>query len=214
MQVNDVKFKEAETTISTTEEGDFHGICVWTKCVDRRDWMTSLDRKTCVAMPAAVDEGYSPRPSKRSRLRTRGNISTFWHYRDQSNPRTASQRWRLGSRTNSRTQVNNVKFEEEVTMSSTTEERDFRGMCVWRKRVDRRDWGTSLDRKTYAAMPATVTAVEDMIVLFGRQGRDIMGRSCSNETRMTCLLSQVHSLSTIGHFTAKNFSQTSLRPTT
>jgi len=28
MQVNDVKFKEAETTISTTEEGDFHGICV------------------------------------------------------------------------------------------------------------------------------------------------------------------------------------------
>ena len=108
-------------------------------------------------------------------LRTRGDISAIWHCRDQSNPRTASQRWRLGSTTNSRTQVNDVKFKEAVTMNSTTKERDFRGICVWRKRVDRRDWGTSLDRKTCAATPATVIVVEDMVVLFERQGRDNMG---------------------------------------
>ena len=31
MQVNNVKFKEAETTISTTEEGDFH----WDMCLNK-----------------------------------------------------------------------------------------------------------------------------------------------------------------------------------
>jgi len=51
-------------------------------------------------------EHYPPRPSKRPRLRTRG--CAFWHSWNQTNVRTVSQRWRLGSRTNSRTQVNDV----------------------------------------------------------------------------------------------------------
>ena len=98
-------------------------------------------------------EHYSPRPSKRSRLRTRGSISAFRHCRNQSNPKTASQRWRLGSGTNS-TQVNDIEFKEVITTSSITEEKDFRGIRVWTKSVDRRDWTTSLDRRTCAAMPA------------------------------------------------------------
>jgi hypothetical protein len=60
-------------------------------------------------------------------------ISALRYRRDQSKPSTASQKTRLGWRTNSTTEVNNVEFSEAEITISATEKRDLALQYAFRK---------------------------------------------------------------------------------